>query len=199
MPRHMCLNSTISKPNTCMYYNGQGLLQVLLCRVGFLKVLLLPALTNGDEKVIGGLACLMSEIGQAAPSLIVEASPEALALADALLSDNYGFNVPLKMVSMVPLKMINLALHDFNASCGFYVVLSCNYILGLDVNSGKNKKIAEDMFFSVFSALLDALLLRAQMGWKEWLKPRVLAGVVFILRRVFFFFFFFFFIIQSSQ
>ena len=32
----------------------------------FLKeVLLLPALNNRDEKVIGGLACLMSEIGQA--------------------------------------------------------------------------------------------------------------------------------------
>lgn len=44
----------------------QGLPQVLLCRVHFLKeVLLLPALSSGDEKVIGGLACLMSEIGQA--------------------------------------------------------------------------------------------------------------------------------------
>lgn len=44
----------------------QGLPQVLLFRVQFLKeALLLPALTNGDEKVIGGLACLMSEIGQA--------------------------------------------------------------------------------------------------------------------------------------
>ena len=28
-------------------------------------MLLLPALTKGDEKVIGGLACLLSEIGQA--------------------------------------------------------------------------------------------------------------------------------------
>jgi hypothetical protein len=27
-------------------------------------VLLLPALSKGDEKVIGGLACLLSEIGQ---------------------------------------------------------------------------------------------------------------------------------------
>ncbi|RVW45032.1 hypothetical protein CK203_067447 [Vitis vinifera] len=64
-----------------------GLPQVLLCRIQFLKeVLLLPALNNGDEKVISGLACLMSEIGQAAPSLIVEASAEAHLLADALLS-----------------------------------------------------------------------------------------------------------------
>uniref|UniRef100_A0A7N2KYS4 Uncharacterized protein n=1 Tax=Quercus lobata TaxID=97700 RepID=A0A7N2KYS4_QUELO len=68
---------------------AHGLPQFLLCRVHFLKeVLLLPALTKGDEKVIGGLACLLSEIGQAAPSLIVEASAEALSLADALLSCN---------------------------------------------------------------------------------------------------------------
>lgn len=60
-----------------------------------------------------------------------------------------------------------------------------SYILGLDVNIAKNKKHVEDMFFSVFSALLDALLLRAQVlylpshfvlvygkkntnKWKDW-------------------------------
>ncbi|KAL6994562.1 hypothetical protein U1Q18_012664, partial [Sarracenia purpurea var. burkii] len=106
----------------------EGLPQILLCRIGFLKVLLLPALTNGDEKVIGGLACLMSEIGQAAPSLIVEASSEALALADALLRCSLA-----------------------------------SYILGLEADCAKNRKDAEDTFFSVFSALLDALLLRAQV------------------------------------
>ncbi|CAL5325533.1 unnamed protein product [Camellia sinensis] len=126
----------------------EGLPQVLLCRVGFLKeVLLLPALTNGDEKVIGGLACLMSEIGQAAPSLIVEASPEALALADALLS-----------CVAYPSEEWEIA----DSTLQFWCCLA-SYILGLDVDSGKNKKIAEDMFFSVFSALLDALLLRAQV------------------------------------
>ncbi|KAJ6343533.1 hypothetical protein OIU76_005302 [Salix suchowensis] len=65
----------------------EGLPQVLLPRVHFLKeVLLISALSSRDEKVISGLSCLMSEIGQAAPSLIVEASVEGLALADALLS-----------------------------------------------------------------------------------------------------------------
>ncbi|KAL8139982.1 hypothetical protein V2J09_006003 [Rumex salicifolius] len=60
--------------------------QVLLGRVQLLKdALLLPALDNGDEKIIGGLGCLMSETGQAAPSLIAEASSNALVLADALL------------------------------------------------------------------------------------------------------------------
>lgn len=44
----------------------QGVPQILLCRVQYLKeVLLFPALTRGDMKVIGGLACLLSEIGQA--------------------------------------------------------------------------------------------------------------------------------------
>lgn len=42
-----------------------------------------------------------------------------------------------------------------------------SYILGLDVNTAKNKKHVEEMFFSVFSALLDALLLRAQVCSNE--------------------------------
>ncbi|KAL5864664.1 hypothetical protein ACOSQ3_002178 [Xanthoceras sorbifolium] len=126
----------------------EGLPQVLLCRVHFLKeLLLLPALTDGDEKVIGGLACLMSEIGQAAPSLIVEASVEALALADALL----------RCVAY-PSEDWEIA----DSTLQFWSALA-SYILGLDLDTTKNKKHVEDMFFSVFSALLDALLLRAQV------------------------------------
>ncbi|KAK3009097.1 hypothetical protein RJ639_015257 [Escallonia herrerae] len=108
----------------------EGLPQVLLCRVGFLKeALLLPAINSGDEKVIGGLAYLMSEIGNSAPSLIVEASSEALALADALLRCSLASN-----------------------------------ILGLGVDSEENMNNVEDVFRSVFLALLDALLLRAQVN-----------------------------------
>lgn len=126
----------------------EGLPQALLCRVPFLKeLLLLPALTDGDEKVIGGLACLMSEIGQAAPSLIVAASPEALALADALLS-----------CVAFPSEDWEIA----DSTLQFWSTLA-SYILGLDASIAKNKKHVEDMFFSVFSALLDALLLRAQV------------------------------------
>ncbi|XP_058179834.1 transportin MOS14 isoform X2 [Rhododendron vialii] len=122
--------------------------EVLLCRIGYLKeVLLLPALTNGDEKVIGGLACLMSEIGQAAPSLIVEASSEALAMADALLS-------------CVAYPSGDWEIAD--STLQFWISLA-SYILGLDVDTGRKRKHVEDMFFSVFSALLDALLLRAQV------------------------------------
>ncbi|KAB2068605.1 hypothetical protein ES319_A08G043300v1 [Gossypium barbadense] len=125
----------------------EGLPQVLLCRVPFLKeMLLLPALTGGDVKVIGGLACLMSEIGQAAPSLIVEASAEARALTDALLS-----------CVAFPCEDWDIA----DSTLQFWSSLA-SYILGPDVN-GTNKKDVEGMFFSVFSALLDALLLRAQV------------------------------------
>ncbi|XP_016561762.2 transportin MOS14 isoform X3 [Capsicum annuum] len=103
--------------------------QVLLCKVGFLRdVLLLPALNNGDETVISGLACFLSEIGHAAPSLITEASPEAFVLTDALLR------------------------------CSLAA-----YILGLDVDHGENVKSVKILFFPVFSALLDALLLRSQV------------------------------------
>ncbi|KAL8463212.1 hypothetical protein ACS0TY_034015 [Phlomoides rotata] len=59
---------------------------ILLRQIGFLKeALLLTALKSGDEKVIGGLTCLMSEIGQAAPFLIVDKNTKALALEDAVL------------------------------------------------------------------------------------------------------------------
>ena len=44
----------------------QGLPQVFLFRIHYLKeVLLIPALKNRDEKVIGGLASLLAETGQA--------------------------------------------------------------------------------------------------------------------------------------
>ncbi|XP_010249401.1 PREDICTED: transportin MOS14 isoform X2 [Nelumbo nucifera] len=126
----------------------EGLPQVLLYRVQFLKeALLLPALTSGDEKVISGLACLMSEIGQAAPALIVEASTEALVLADALLS-----------CVAFPSEDWEIADSTLQFWCGL-----ASYILGLDMVQGNSRKNMEDMFLPVFSTLLDALLLRAQV------------------------------------
>ncbi|KAM3286886.1 transportin MOS14 isoform X1 [Capsicum chacoense] len=122
--------------------------QVLLCKVGFLRdVLLLPALNNGDETVISGLACFLSEIGHAAPSLITEASPEAFVLTDALLS----------CVSF-PSEDWEIA----DSTLQFWCSLA-GYILGLDVDHGENVKSVKILFFPVFSALLDALLLRSQV------------------------------------
>lgn len=122
--------------------------QVLLCKVGFLRdVLLLPALNSGDETVISGLACFLSEIGHAAPSLITEASPEAFVLTDALLS----------CVSF-PSEDWEIA----DSTLQFWCSLA-GYILGLDADRGENVKSVKILFFPVFSALLDALLLRSQV------------------------------------
>ncbi|KNA10892.1 hypothetical protein SOVF_140110 isoform B [Spinacia oleracea] len=122
--------------------------QVLLCRVQFLKdVLLLPALGSGDEKIVSGIACLLSEIGQAAPSLIVEASSEALILADALL------------------RCVVFSSEDWDiadSTLQFWGSLA-SYILALNADERKRRAHIEKMFFPVFSALLDALLLRTQV------------------------------------
>ncbi|XP_019161491.1 PREDICTED: transportin MOS14 isoform X3 [Ipomoea nil] len=127
----------------------EGLPQVLLCRIGYIKdILLLPALNNGDEIVISGLACLMSEIGHAAPSLIVKASPEAFMLTDALLS-----------CVAFPSEDWEIA----DSTLQFWCSLM-DYILGIGMDSQENRKDVEEMFFHVFSALLDALLLRSQLG-----------------------------------
>lgn len=124
----------------------EGLPQVLLFRIQYLKEILLPALRNGDEKVICGLACLMSEIGQAVPSLIAEASTEALLLADALLS-------------CVALPSEDWEIAD--STLQFWCSLA-TYLLSVEVGKA-NKNVAEEMFSPIFSALLDALLLRAQV------------------------------------
>ncbi|XP_016561763.2 transportin MOS14 isoform X4 [Capsicum annuum] len=132
--------------------------QVLLCKVGFLRdVLLLPALNNGDETVISGLACFLSEIGHAAPSLITEASPEAFVLTDALLS----------CVSF-PSEDWEIA----DSTLQFWCSLAA-YILGLDVDHGENVKSVKILFFPVFSALLDALLLRSQIILGGWTSNNV--------------------------
>ncbi|KAK7396024.1 hypothetical protein VNO78_16713 [Psophocarpus tetragonolobus] len=126
----------------------EGVPQILLCRVHYLKeVLLFPALTRGDMKVIGGLACLLSEIGQAAPSLIVEASAEALALTDALLSCVAFPNEDWEIA---------------DSTLQFWSTLA-SYILGMDGDGVKSRKHVEGIFSPVFSTLLDSLLLRSQV------------------------------------
>ncbi|XP_029122253.1 uncharacterized protein [Elaeis guineensis] len=188
----------------------EGLPQVLLFRIQYLKeILLLPALLNRDEKVIGGLAGLLSEIGQAAPALIAEASTEALLLADALL--RWYLNLIFQCLckcsiysssnileeAFFPFKVLDLPLfyHDVKVGLGyhdwpFFIISMCllydrcvafrsedweiadstlqfwcslaTYLLGVEVGKA-NKKTIEETFSPVFSALLDALLLRAQV------------------------------------
>ncbi|CAF1925076.1 unnamed protein product, partial [Brassica oleracea] len=117
--------------------------QVLLYKVQLLKVTLL----NADFKVVSGLACLMSEIGQAAPCLIVEASSEALILTDALLS----------CVSF-PSEDWEIADSTVQFWSGF-----ATYIISLDENRQNDRNRVKDIFLPVFSALVDALVLRSQV------------------------------------
>ncbi|KAH0877261.1 hypothetical protein HID58_064655 [Brassica napus] len=115
--------------------------QVLLYKVQLLKVTLL----NADFKVVSGLACLMSEIGQAAPCLIVEASSEALILTDALLS-------------CVSFPSEDWEIADSTVQSGF-----ATYIISLDENRQNDRNRVKDIFLPVFSALVDALVLRSQV------------------------------------
>ncbi|KAK9052298.1 hypothetical protein SSX86_028927 [Deinandra increscens subsp. villosa] len=125
----------------------EGLPQVLICKVGFLKEFLLRAFNGGDEKVISGIACLMSEIGQAAPSLIIEAHSEALMLVDALLS----------CVSF-PSQDWEIA----DSTLQFWCSLASN-IVRMDDEITDNSKHVKDVFSPVFLALFDALLMRSQV------------------------------------
>ncbi|KAH9329052.1 hypothetical protein KI387_001160, partial [Taxus chinensis] len=126
----------------------EGLPQALLSRVqSFKDGLLLPALASGNEKIVGGLACLLTEIGQAAPTLIAEASPEAIALADALL----------RCVAY-PSEDWDIA----DSTLQFWSGLA-GYIIGMDSERGSHKHMALVMFVPLFMALLDTLLLRSQV------------------------------------
>jgi transportin-3 len=130
----------------------EDLPQVLLYKVQFLRdTLLKPALINADLKIISGLACLMSEIGQAAPCLIVEASSEALILTDAILS-----------CVTFPSEDWEIA----DSTVQFWSTFA-TYILSLGGNRQNDRTRVKDTFLPVFSALVDALVLRAQVtSWK---------------------------------
>ncbi|CAL9214770.1 unnamed protein product [Arabidopsis halleri] len=126
----------------------EDLPQVLLYKVQFLRdTLLKPALINADLQIISGLACLMSEIGQAAPCLIVEASSEALILTDAILS-----------CVTFPSEDWEIA----DSTVQFWSTFA-TYILSLGGNRQNDRNRVKDTFLPVFSALVDALVLRAQV------------------------------------
>ncbi|XP_071692502.1 transportin MOS14-like isoform X2 [Rutidosis leptorrhynchoides] len=147
----------------------EGLPQVLICKVGFLKDVLLQAFGGGDEKIISGLACLLSEIGQAAPSLIIEANSEALILVDALLS----------CVSF-PSQDWEIA----DSTLQFWCCLASN-IVRMDVGITENSKHVKDVYIPVFSALLDALLMRSQVDDSIYKGDTLLKSAVF-LQKIFF-------------
>lgn len=57
----------------------------------------------------------------------------------------------------------NLEHHNCEHNLSFSRSSLASYILGLDEDSTKSRKHVEEMFSSLFSALLDALLSRAQV------------------------------------
>ncbi|KAG2268054.1 hypothetical protein Bca52824_062609 [Brassica carinata] len=115
--------------------------QVLLYKVQLLK----DTLLNADFKV--------------APCLIVEASSEALILTDALLScvsfPSEDWEIADSTVQFW---------HSFFLS--YYASLQtcfATYIISLDENRQNDRNRVKDIFLPVFSALVDALVLRAQV------------------------------------
>uniref|UniRef100_A0A0A9DRU3 Exportin-1/Importin-beta-like domain-containing protein n=1 Tax=Arundo donax TaxID=35708 RepID=A0A0A9DRU3_ARUDO len=129
----------------------QELPQAFLSKMPYIReVLLLPALANRNEKMIAGLACLMCEVGQAAPALVAEGGSQALALADALLR-------------CVAFTSIDWEIAD--STLQFWCSLA-HFILEIDVKTAK-RNAAQELFSPVFASLLDALLFRAQIDTDE--------------------------------
>ncbi|CAD6253673.1 unnamed protein product [Miscanthus lutarioriparius] len=125
----------------------QELPEAFLSKTPYIReVLLLPALANRSEKIIAGLACLMCEVGQAAPALVAEGGSQALALTDGLL------------------RCVAFTSEDWEiaeSTLQFWCSLA-HFILGIDVKTAK-RNVAQELFVPVFSSLLDALLFRAQI------------------------------------
>ncbi|KAG8089958.1 hypothetical protein GUJ93_ZPchr0011g28385 [Zizania palustris] len=121
--------------------------QFFLTKMSYIReALLLPALASRSEKIIAGLACLMCEVGHAAPDLVAEGSVEALTLADALL------------------RCVAYSSEDWEiADSTLYFWCNLSYfILGSDTETDKRNAVQE-LFTPVFSSLFDALLFRAQV------------------------------------
>lgn len=120
----------------------EGLPQVLLPRMLDVKDgLLMPALAAGEENVIRGVATLIAELGQAAPALVAQGSREALDLAESLL------------------RCVSFPSCDWEiaeSTLQFWCTLA-EYLVSCEDTSA-----ALPTFIPVYSALLEALIVRAQ-------------------------------------
>ncbi|MCO5587429.1 hypothetical protein L7F22_041378 [Adiantum nelumboides] len=125
----------------------EALPQALVLRMQWFKdALLLPAINNKNDRAISGLACLLSEVGQAAPMLITVGSHEAFILTDALL------------------RCVAYPDHDWeiaDSTLSFWCAI-VEFILAL--SSEVEKKNALASFTPVYTVLLDALFLRAKVS-----------------------------------
>ncbi|CAM6097582.1 unnamed protein product [Calypogeia fissa] len=134
----------------------ESLPEVLLPEMVSIKeALLMPALAGGNENIINGLVCLMAELGQAAPALIAKGSNEALALADALLRCAAFPSPEYEIVE---------------STLQFWCTLA-EYLLNMEgTEGGHQKQRALVTFVPVFTALLDALVMRAQVGLGDYVE-----------------------------
>ncbi|KAH0921341.1 hypothetical protein HID58_021359, partial [Brassica napus] len=184
VPSHPLLNYVFNAPQGTTFDLSIEVLVELVTPHELLRdTLLKPALVNADFKIVSGLACLMSEIRQAvstnsilsshksmhsmlgcyyfslnffflfvrlmsAPCLIVEASSEALILTDALLS-----------CASFPSEEWEIA----DSTVQFWSTFA-THILSLSGNRQNDRNSVKDIFLPVFSALVDALVLRAQVS-----------------------------------
>ncbi|KAK3120355.1 hypothetical protein QOZ80_9AG0686260 [Eleusine coracana subsp. coracana] len=125
--------------------------QAFLSKMPYIReVLLLPALANRSEKIIAGLACLMCEVGQAAPALVAEGGNEALALVDALL------------------RCMAFTSEDWeiaDSTLQFWCSLA-HFILDIDMKTAR-RTATQELFSPVFYSLLDVILFRAQIDTEE--------------------------------
>ncbi|KAJ7532039.1 hypothetical protein O6H91_14G069600 [Diphasiastrum complanatum] len=128
----------------------ESLPSVILPRILIVKdLLLLQALGNGNESVIKGLTWLMAELGQAAPSLIAQASPEAFSFTDALLRcvafQSPSFEIP-------------------ESTLQFWSTLAEHLLSMDDFQAEHQKQRYLAPYVSIYITLLDDLVLRAQVA-----------------------------------
>ncbi|KAH8963991.1 hypothetical protein BDL97_04G040400 [Sphagnum fallax] len=133
----------------------EGLPQALLPRMLVVKdALLMPALAAGKESIISGLASLMAELGQAAPALVAQPSSEALALADSLLR-------------CVAFPSCDWEIAE--STLQFWCTLA-EYLLAAEETQDQLKQQALAAYIPVYTALLDALVIRAQVGDSDYVE-----------------------------
>ncbi|CAM6046725.1 unnamed protein product [Sphagnum compactum] len=140
----------------------EGLPQALLPRMLVVKdALLMPALAAGKESIISGLASLMAELGQAAPALVAQPSSEALALADSLLR-------------CVAFPSCDWEIAE--STLQFWCTLA-EYLLAAEETQDQLKQQALAAYIPVYTALLDALVIRAQVSQSIVSKDCMVVGL----------------------
>ncbi|EFJ12365.1 hypothetical protein SELMODRAFT_446653 [Selaginella moellendorffii] len=121
---------------------------VLLQMIVVKDTLLLPALATGNEVVVKGLCWLMAELGQSAPGLFARGTPDVLSLEEAMLGCTrfQSSNWEVAETSL-----------SFWSALGDYLI-----------NLGFEKQSGLRAYIPLYISLLDALVLRVQVGPKSY-------------------------------